>query len=193
MIRMRKILLSLVVLGAAGAAVGFATYGQFGSTTSNSGNEFQAGTVVISDNDLGNALITLPATSRPGATDSGCVTVSYDGTLTSTVRLYANVTSAGSSLAPYLSMTVTKGAGGTPSDCTGFGDDGSDYGYGANGIVFQGKLSDFPTSYAASAATSTTWTNGEDHVYRFDVTLDDNASAQGLNATAEFFWEAQNQ
>jgi hypothetical protein len=191
---LRKILATLLVLGAAGGSVGFATYAGFDASTTAPGNEFETGTVAISDNDVGGAVIGLPAGSRPAASDSGCVTVTYEGSLAATVRLYAAVTSSGTSLAPYLTMTVTRGSGGTPSDCTGFANDNADYGYGSNGIVFQGKLSAFPTTYASGIANPPAgWITDEDHTFKFDISLDNNPAAQGLDATSEFFWEARSQ
>ena len=41
------------------------------------------------------------------------------------------------------------------------------------------------------AATPESWTTGEVHAYRFEVTLTNDA-AQGLDATQSFTWEARN-
>jgi len=191
---LRKLLATLLVLGAAGGAAGFATYATFDASTTAAGNEFETGTVAISDNDMGGAVIGLPAGSRPTDSDAGCVTVTYEGSLPATVRLYATVTASGPSLAPHLTTTVTRGSGGTPSDCSGFTPDGVDYGYGTNGVVFQGKLSAFPASYASGIANPpAAWTTGESHTFRFDVSLDNDQAAQGLDAESEFFWEARSQ
>ena len=193
--RTRKLLATAVVLGVMGVAVGAATYAAFGGTTFNSTNAITAGTVVIGDNDVNGAVLGLPAGSKPGDSDIGCLKVSYTGSLPATVRMYSTVTSTGTSLAPYLSVTVTRGQETTPdvANCGTFDADDADYGHGLNGIVFQGKLSDFPSSYAAGEIDPDTWTGTSSHSYKFAVSLDDNAAAQGLNASAEFLFEARPQ
>jgi hypothetical protein len=192
----RKILLTLVVLGAFGAVSGAATFSAFSSQTSNSTNSFAAGTVQLTDNDLGAAMLSL-SNAQPGATDTSCILVTYAGSLSSTVRLYGAVAGA---LAPYVTLTVTRGDDPTPvfDDCNGFVADSTDYvGVGA-GVVYQGALSAFPASYTAGlvdpwAASPETWTTGETHTYRFDVSLADDNGAQGLSSTASFTWEGRNQ
>jgi hypothetical protein len=110
--------------------------------------------------------------------------------------LYATVSGA---LAPYLTLTVTRGTDSAPSfsSCANFTADATDYiGQGA-GVVYQGSLSGYPTDYASGIvdpkpATPETWTTGEAHSYRFNISLDNNLAAQGLSATAAFTWEARN-
>jgi predicted ribosomally synthesized peptide with SipW-like signal peptide len=192
----RKILLTLLVLGAFGVVSGAATFSAFSSQTSSSANSFSAGTVQLTDNDLDVAMLSL-SNAQPGATDTSCILVTYSGSLSSTVRLYGAVAGA---LAPYLTLTVTRGDDPTPvfDDCNGFVADSTDYVGAGAGVVYQGALSAFPASYAAGlvdplAASPETWTTGETHTYRFVVSLADDNGAQGLSATAAFTWEARNQ
>jgi predicted ribosomally synthesized peptide with SipW-like signal peptide len=192
----RKILLTLLVLGAFGVVSGAATFSAFSSQTSSSANSFSAGTVQLTDNDLDVAMLSL-SNAQPGATDTSCILVTYSGSLSSTVRLYGAVAGA---LAPYLTLTVTRGDDPTPvfDDCNGFVADSTDYVGAGAGVVYQGSLSAFPASYAAGlvdplAASPETWTTGETHTYRFVVSLADDNGAQGLSATAAFTWEARNQ
>jgi len=192
----RKILLTLLVLGAFGAASGAATFSAFSSQTTNAANSFAAGTVQLTDNDLDGAMLSL-SNAQPGATDTSCVLVTYAGSLSSTVRLYGTLTGT---LAPYLTLTVTRGDDPTPvfDDCNGFVADSTDYVGSGAGVVYQGALSAFPSTYAAGlvdplAASPEAWTTGEAHTYRFAVSLADDNGAQGLSSTASFTWEARNQ
>jgi hypothetical protein len=192
----RRIALTLVLLGGAGTLTGLATLAVFSSTAQSAGNSFAAGTVAISDNDAGSALLALAA-AAPGDSDTGCIQVTYTGTLASSVRLYGAVSG---SLAPYLTLTVTRGADSSPSfdSCAAFTPDATNYlGQGA-GVVYSGSLAAFPSTYAAGIVDPTSgspesWTQGEAHSYRFTVTLQNDTAAQGLSATAGFTWEARNQ
>ncbi len=193
--RSRKVLLSLLVLGALGAVAGFGSYSAFTATTTNSGNTITAGSVAIEDNDAGGAMLAL-ANAKPGDADTSCIRVRYTGSLSATVRLYASLTG---SLPQYVNLTVTRGTGAAGfDDCTGFTADATDYNGNGAGVVYSGTLGSFPTTYAAAivdpkAATPESWTNGEEHWYRFTITLQDTNAAQGLTGTAGFTWEARNE
>jgi hypothetical protein len=192
----RKILLSLLVLGAVAAASGAATFSAFSSQTTNAANSFAAGTVHLTDNDLDGAMLSL-SNVQPGASDISCMLVTYSGSVASTVRLYGSVAGA---LAPYLTLTVTRGDDPSPvfDDCVGFAADSTDYIGAGAGIVYQGPLSSFPASYGTGLvdpipASPETWTTSEVHTYRFSVSVVDDNAAQGQSATASFSWEARNQ
>lgn len=192
----RRVLLSLLILAGLAAVTGAATFSAFSSTTTNPGNSFAAGTVLISDNDASTAMLSL-ANAQPGATDTSCLLVTYSGSLSSTVRLYGSIAGA---LAPYLTLTITRGSDGTPvfDDCTGFAPDATDYIGSGAGVIYQGALSGFPATYGAGIVdpvpgSPESWTTSEARVYRFAVTLADDNGAQGQSATASFSWEAQNQ
>jgi hypothetical protein len=193
MSRARRIILSALVLGAGGLVAGAGTFSAFSATAGNAGNQFSAGTVTLSDDDAGAALVSLPANARPGDSSTRCIRVSYTGSLPAQVKLYATVSGG---LADHLTLTVTRGSQASPSfpSCTGFTADGADYGHGPNGIVYQGKLSGLPASYAGGIADpAASWTNGDAHSYRYVVSVDNNPAAQGLSANATFRWEARNQ
>jgi hypothetical protein len=192
----RKVLLTLLVLGGLAAVTGAATFSAFSSQTANAGNTFAAGTVLIADNDLGDAMLSL-SNAQPGSTDTSCILVTYSGSLASTVRLYGTVTGA---LASYLNVTVTRGDDPDPvfDDCQNFQPDNTDYIGAGNGVVYQGLLSAFPANYTGglvdpTAGAPETWSSSESRVYRFVVTVADDNAAQGLSATASFSWEARNQ
>lgn len=191
----RKLLLSLVVLGLLGSIAGWATFSAFSATTSNTGNSFSAGSVTITDNDAGSAMLTL-LNAAPTTSDTGCIKVDYTGTLTSSVRLYSTVTGT---LAPYLTVVVTRGTDSSPSfdSCTNFTADATNYIGQGNGVIYNGLLSGFPATYVAGiidphSGAPEAWTNPEAHSYKFVVTLADDDAAEGLSSTAAFTWEARN-
>ena len=195
----RKILLSILAVGIVATAAGIGTFAAFSSQTQNGGNSFSAGTVVLTDDDASGTLLTL-STAKPGDTATGCIKVSYTGTLAAVVHLYGSVSG---SLAPYLNLTVTRGTGSSsfPS-CIAFAADTANYFGNGAGVVYSGLLSAFPSSYAAGIVdpqncgslpcAAQSWTNPSNHVYKFVISLANDNNAQGLNASATFTWEAQN-
>ena len=194
----RKILASLLLLTAVVGIAGPATYSAFSSTTSNGGNSFSAGTVAISDNDAGGALLSL-SSAKPSDSATGCLKVTYTGTLNANVRLYGSITG---SLAPYLNLTVTRGTNsGGFNSCGTFIADTTNYVGAGAGVVYSGTLSNFASSYSdwtsglvdPTSGSPATWTQNDVHAYKFVVSLANNNAAQGLSSTASFTWEAQNQ
>ena len=191
-----KAALSLLVVGLLGIALA-GTWSAFSATTDNEGNTFSAGTVTLSDNDAGSAIFTLSG-AAPGNSDTGCITVSYTGSLPSTVRLYG--TTAGTGLDQYLDLKITRGTFSTApafDSCTGFTADATNYIGAGAGVIYNGTLQGFADNYTAglvdpTAGTPESWTNPESHVYQIQVTVQDNDAAQGKNATQTFTWEARN-
>ena len=195
----RRLLLSLVAVGLAAAAVTAATWSSFSRTSANPSNAFSAGTVDISDNDAGAGFS--PPTMAPGDSTSGCIRVTYSGTLAAGVRLYASFTGG---LAQYLDLTITRGGESAPSfpACTSFMPDSTDYLGSGAGVVYTGSLAAFASAHGDYASglvdapgSAQTWSSGSAHSYRFTVTLPSGApaAAQGLSASATFTWEARNQ
>jgi len=188
--RSRKLLLTLLVLGTVGALAGVGSYAAFTSTTTNTGNSFSTGTVAIADNDLDGAMLAL-TNAKPADSDTSCIRVSYTGSLAATVRLYSTQTGT---LPQYLNLTITRGTGATAFDnCTNFTADGTNYIGQGNGVIYNGTLGSFPTTYAAGLVDpDSSWTNGEQPWYRFVVSVQDTNAAQNLSGTAGFTWEARN-
>jgi len=181
-----RALLSAAVLLALSAVTGTGTWAAFSATTASSGNSFTTGTVVLTDDDSGSTLLTL-SDARPGDYDESCITMSYTGSLASTVRLHG--TTSGTGLDQHVDLTVTRGSGAAGfDDCTGFTPD-------AVGVVYTGRLQEFPDDHATGLVDPDTWTNGTDRQYRIRVELpvSANDAAQGLNATQTLTWEARNQ
>jgi hypothetical protein len=180
-------------------AAGGATFAAYTATTQNDGNRVEAGSVKLSDNGDGSSLLSLSG-AVPGDTTSACIKVTFDGSLPSTVRLYGTTT--GSGLDQYLDLKVTRGTynPSTPAykSCTNFQADGTDYIGSGNGVIYNGTLQGYPDDYAAGlvdplSGSPESWTNSEVHVYRLDVTLQNNFAAQTLDAAQTFSWEARNQ
>jgi hypothetical protein len=190
----RRALLTLAILGAAGTAAGMGSYSAFTATTSNTGNGFTTGSVTLTDNDSGAAMLGL-ANAKPLDADTSCIQIKYTGTLGAGVHLYGAISGT---LGQYLTLTVTRGTDSaipqppTFDTCANFTADATDYGNGP-GVVYTGNLSGFPATWAAGIVDPTaSWAQNEVHSYKFTVTVQDNNSAQGLTATAGFTWEARN-
>jgi hypothetical protein len=190
---------SLGVLALLVPAAGAITFAAYTATSANNGDRLEAGSVKLSDNGDGSSLLSLSG-AVPGNTTSACIKVTYDGSLPATARLHGTTTGGG--LDPYLDLKITRGVY-SPSDpafksCTNFQADGTNYIGAGNGVVYNGTLQGFPDNYAAGlvdplSGSPESWTNGEVHVYRFDVTLQSNFAAQNLDAAQTFRWEARNQ
>ena len=114
----RKVLITALVVGLLGAVAGVGGYSAFTSTTTNSGNSFAAGTVLIADNDLDNVMLAL-TNAKPNDADTSCIKVTYTGTLASSVRLYSTQTGT---VGQYVTLTITRGTDSAPSfdSCTNF-------------------------------------------------------------------------
>jgi len=196
-LRARRRTRGVLLLGAALLVVvsaGGGTYAAFTATTDNTANTISSGTVAIQDDDSGGVLMSL-SNAVPNDQATGCVKITYTGSLGSTIRLYGTVSGA---LAPYLTLTVTRGTQASPAfpACTGFSADATNYiGQGA-GVVFRGALSTYPSTYAAgavdpTAGTPETWTTSELRTYHFNVVLQNDAAAANKSASAGFTWEAR--
>ena len=144
-----------VALATVAIVTAFATanvYAAFSSSSNNPGNSLQTGIVAISDNDGGSAMLSL--SSAPlGASDTSCIKTSYTGSLPSEVRHYATASGA---LAPYLTLKITRGTDANTFDnCSAFTADSTNYfGKGA-GVIYDGKLSNYPTSWATGIVDPT--------------------------------------
>jgi len=188
----------MILVGAASGATAYATYS---ATTSNPGDSFSSGSVTISDNDAGAAMFVNVTGLKPGTSQYGCIGVTYTGSLSANVRMYATV--GGTGLGPYLNLTVYRG-----QNTAGFNScvvptltftaDTTVYVTGQPaGVIYNGTLSNYPSSSAAGIVDPTSsspelWTTNEVHWYLFVLSLQNNSAAQGLNATIAFTWEAQN-
>jgi hypothetical protein len=191
----RKLLFSTLVVAIVAAVTGTGTYAAFSGTSVNPSNAFSAGTVSISDNDAGGSLLSLSG-ATPGNSSTGCIKVTYSGSLIANVHIYGSATG---SLPSYLTLTVTRGTDSSPTfaSCGNFSADSTNYIGSGAGVIYSGSLSAFPGTYGAGVIDPTSgspamWSTSDAHSYKFVVTVQNNAAAQGLSSTASFTWEARN-
>ena len=191
-------MLFLVAAGLA-ASVATASWAAFSSVTDNSSNQIQAGSVSLQSNDSGSTLLSF-SSAVAGDSAKGCIKVSYGGSLPASVRLYGTTTGTG--LDQYLDLKITRGTYTSPEPsfpgCTNFTPDATNYIGAGAGVVYNGTLQAFADDYASGLVDPTsgspaTWNNNDVHVYKLQVTLQNNAAALGKNATQTFTWEARNQ
>jgi hypothetical protein len=196
----RRIVIKLVataaVLGGCALLASNATWSNLNATVTNPSNSFSAGTVQIASNSA-TAAVTL-TNGKPGSVATGCIQVSYTGTLPANVKLYG--TGGGTGLNQYLTLIVTRGSfSGTPASgsCTGFTADATNYISQGAGVIYDGTVGNWPATTAAAlvdptATSPATWATGNAHGYEFQVTLQTNAAAQGLTGSESFVFEADN-
>ena len=180
---MRAFLAGAIVTGAIAVASG-GTYAAFFSTTHADGNTLEAGTVSLVDNDSGSRMFNASGMRPSDAAKVSCITVTYDGTLDASVRLYATAVST-SGVETYLDLKVETGTSTTGyDDCSGFS---------PIQTLYDGTLAGYPTTYGGAVVDPDgPWTTGEAHTYRFTVSVRNQAAAQGLTGSATFTWEARN-
>jgi len=187
-----RLLRTVCIVAVAGGLGAFGTLASFSATTSNPGNEFESGTVAISDTDGGSASLYSAANGKPGDAVSSCIRVSYTGSLRSSVRLRV---SAGIANGDAFNVKVERGSGlAAPSaamSCTGFT---------ASSVGYDGPLDSFPTSYAggvAGKASGAWWAQGDSVDYRITITVTDDPTPNAHTAALAtgshtFTWEARN-
>jgi len=189
--RTRKMLLSLLVVGAVGSVAAWGVLAAFTATTTNSGNTITAGTVAIGQH-AGATTLYSASNQGPGATTVGCVRVTYTGSLASSVKLYA---SAAPSNGEDFELTVERGSGLSSPDntmnCTGFS---------SSSTAFNGTLDTFATTYAGGVdgkAGGAAWAQNDAVDYRFTVEVVDDSTPNAHSASVStgahsFTWEARN-
>ena len=197
MTKTRKLLLTALTVSVVGSVVAFGTFSAFSSATENPGNNFDAGTVYISDNDAGSALYNV-TNRKPGDFVEKCIKVTYSGSLASDVKLYLP-DAINAQVGNYTNLTITSGTG-SAAACTDFAADAT------NSNVFTGTLKGFSTTYNSYAnglvdnpLAKTKWDTNDAVTYKYRVELQDNNAANAGNApgfqsgTHKYVWEARNQ
>jgi hypothetical protein len=198
MTRTRRLLMTTIALAVTALAIAAATWSSFSQTTANPSNIVSAGTVNIADND-GGATFSLPGMT-PGTSASGCIRVTYTGSLKSNVHLYGSTSGA---LAPYLNLVITRGSESAPAfpSCTSFTPDATNYIGAGAGVVYSGTAASFGSTYTNYASglvdvpgSPQAWNTNSAHSYEFTFSLPSGVSslAQGMSAQATIDWEAQN-
>ncbi len=196
MTKTRKLLLTALTVSVVGSILAFGTFSAFSSSTENPGNNFDAGTVYISDNDANSALYNV-TNRKPGDFVERCIKVTYGGSFTSTVKLYLPDT-INAQVGDYTSLTITSGTG-DQADCSNFTADVS----GSN--VYTGELDDFATSHNSWAnglvdnpLAQSSWVTNDAVTYKFRVELQDDNGANKpgggtgyQSGTHKYVWEAR--
>lgn len=175
---------ALVGMLAASAVVWQSSQAAFTGSTQNTSNSWTAGTVSLTDDDSGSAMFSA-AGLVPGASASGCITVTYGGSVPAAVRLFVPSTSG--TLTSNLDLVIQEGTGGSFASCTGFV---------SSSTLYTGTLA---TAASNNNSYTTGWSswqpNGASQSRTYRVTYTLNASTpdakQGASATAIFQWEAR--
>ncbi|MBL7253025.1 hypothetical protein [Paractinoplanes lichenicola] len=202
----------VAVVGGLIAAVGIvlgSSYSVFSGTTDNTGNNWAAGNVVLTDDDSGSAMFVTSGAGanqvtasvlKPGQTVVNCVRVTYAGSLASTVRLYASTTGdtpgpGGTGLRDYLHVKIEEGTTGG-FGCASFGGtvttlwDTATHPNAASDL-----LTVFPSTYTNGVVSAlASWSGPAARTYRFTITVDSSIpdTSQSSSASATFTWEARN-
>lgn len=184
-----KLFGSLAAVALVGVVGFVGTQAAISDTTENPGNQFNAGTIELVDNDA-DAYMYQVNNVQPGDSVDRCIRVSYSGTLDSTVNLF--MTTPIDTLGPYVDMTIEAGTQATSSfpTCTGFT---------SAATIYTGTLADFQTTYPSAVAGlayspngASPWTDGDSVVYRVTLTLQSTARAPGedFSGTHSYSWQA---
>jgi len=175
----------------AGVLVWQGSNAAFTTETFNAGNNWQAGSVALSNDGTGGAMFSLTGLT-PGATGSKCIVVTATSTVAGLVKTYVqNPTANG--LENNIDVTIEQGTGGTYADCTGFS---------ATATAAAQPLATLfasNTSYATGLLPWTKGTGAGSKTYRFTWTFDTTGlsqaqvnALQGTSVRADFEWELQN-
>ena len=189
--RLRRLVFAALLLGVVGSIAGYGVFSAFTATTTNTGNSYAAGTVVISQHTGATTLYT-GTNKGPGSTTTGCVRITYGGTLAASVELYA---SAGITNGSNFNLKVERGSGLTTLDNTM-----SCAGFTASSTAYDGLLGTFPTAYAGGIdgkPSNGAWAQNDNVDYRFTISVVDdttpNAHTSAVGTGSHTFtWEARN-
>jgi predicted ribosomally synthesized peptide with SipW-like signal peptide len=192
----KKLLATVAVIGAAASLIAVGAFSAFSATTTNPGNTFSAGTVDIEDNDSGNALYQV-TNQAPGNVTESCITVTYTGSLDSSVKLYGGSPLAAYAGGQFVDLKIEQGTQttppATPGDCSDFSADAGAALYDGTVRGFRQAHSNWGNGLATDPQSGAPWVTSDIAVYRFSVELQDVPAAEGVNVAAhDYTWEAQN-
>ena len=168
----------------------------FTAQTDNTGNSLKAGTIVLTDDDGGSAVLTM-SNIAPGESSQDCIEVTYDGTLDpEQVRVFStsNFVTAddparagtATSMQNQVNITIEQGTGGAFGSCAGFT---------GTTIVPEVRLSSWDAAtnpdpdastgagYATGAGTWDPTGPGQRRVYRITLELDESTGNDFQGAT----------
>lgn len=166
-----------------GLLVWHSSYAAFTADTSTATNSFGSGKVTLTNDHTSSAVFTATSNLAPGANDSQCVAVKYEGTLPSEIRMYATGNMTGN-LAQYVNFSV---------DVLDVGVTNCASGGGVN--LYTGTLQGLATANNFSTGLKPTpgWTptTTETRLYRFNYSLQDTNAAQDKTADVTLNWQAK--
>jgi len=186
----RKLSLTVLIVGLVATAAGFGVFSAYSATTSNTGNSFAAGSVAIGDNDGGSTALYVGSNKKPGDSVTSCIQVTYSGTLGASVKLYTPSTVTNGSAFNLKVERGTQTTGGFP----GCGD------FAPTSEPYNGPLGSFPTTHAAGIDgkdAAAAWAQNDSVAYRFTITVNDDTTPNAHTSTMstgshDFTWEARN-
>lgn len=169
------------------------SHAAFTATTTNPGNAWTTGSVVLSDSQggdstgaTGTAMFSVTAL-KPGVTVTRCIDVTYSGSLAATVRVYASaVTSVGTSVGPYLNFKVEERQG----TCAALGTIDATFDDVLAGAV--GSFASAHTSHGDGFGVFAPTGASQARAYVFTTSVQDDDAAQDKDITVTLAWEAQN-
>jgi hypothetical protein len=185
----RKLLGTLIAVAMLAIVGVVGTRAAISATTANPGNQFNAGTINLADNDGGTYMYQVNNV-QPGDSISRCIRVTYTGSLNSTVKLFMDTPL--DALAPYVDMSVKAGTQATSTfpDCTGFS---------STSTLYSGTLSGFQSTSGSAASGlaysphgATPWVNNDSVVYQVTLTLQSGTRPAGadFSGTHTYTWQA---
>lgn len=171
------------------------SYAAFTATTTNPGNSWNTGSVVLTDDHNGHTVsptvMFTVSGLKPGDAGVRCIRVAYEGSLAAQVRVHGTVTAETKSLAGELDLTITEGSG-TVADCSDF------VLLATPSTAYTGTLTAFVTAHPTSGTGYGTFDPDGSatayRTYRIGYELPSTApdSVQDSSATATFAWQATN-
>lgn len=187
---LRKLSLTVLIVGLVAAAAGFGVFSAYSATTSNTGNSFASGSVAIGDNDGGSTALYVGSNKKPGESVTSCIQVTYTGTLGASVKLYTPSTVTNGSA---FNLTVERGTQ-TTGAFPGCGD------FSPTSQAYDGSLGSFATTYDGGIdgkEAAAAWAQNDSVAYRFTITVNDDTAPNAHTSTMstgshEFTWEARN-
>jgi hypothetical protein len=185
----RKLSLTALIVGLVAGVAAVGAFSAYSETTSNTGNSFATGSVSIGDNDGSSAALYSSSGRKPGDSVVSCIRVTYTGSLSSDVKLYASSGITGGST---FNLKVERGAQ-TTGAFPGCGD------FTPSSTAYDGALTAFPTSYAAGLDgknAAALWTTNDVVAYRFTISVNDDGTAGAHTAVVstgshDFTWESR--
>lgn len=185
--RLSGLIAAGVAIVGTGSGVLAASYSAFSSTTQNAANSWNTGSVALT-NDTASAMFS-GTNQQLSATGTKCITVTSNGTLASTVRLYSTSYSDTNSLGQHIVLTINVGSGATDASCTGFASAGNLYTgtlAGFTGAPHQNFANGLATGWTPQSSGSAPESKQFQFVWSYDST-----APMSSTATDTFTWEAQ--